>query len=59
MKSYSVKWRRSAIVQYAESALFRLRPPPQNKSKFQTNHVPVFSDTNRKGKVCYIAIKTK
>ena len=47
------------MAQFAEPPLFRPRPPPQNKSEYQTNHIPVFSDTKRKGKVCYITIKSK
>ena len=58
-KSYSVKWRKSVIVQYAEPLLFRSRPPHQNESEFQTNHIPVFSDTKKNGKVCYITIKKR
>ena len=56
-ESYSIKWRKSMIVQYVEPPLFRPHPLPQNKSEFQTNHVPVFSDTKRKVTVCYITIK--
>ena len=45
------------IEQYAEPPLFRPRRPPENKSEFQTNLMPVFSDTKRNGKNCYIIIK--
>ena len=46
-------------MEYDEPSLFRPRPPPQNKSEFQRNHIPVFSDTKRNGKVCYITIKKR
>ena len=45
------------LDQYAERPLFRPRPPPQDKSQFQTDHIPVFSDTKRNCKVCYMTIK--
>ena len=45
------------LNQYAEPPLFRPRPSPQNKSEFQTDHVPVFSDIKRNCKVRYMTIK--
>ena len=56
-KSYSVKWQKSAIAQYAEPSSFRPSSSPQSKSEFQTNHILACSDTKRNGKVCYITIK--
>ena len=58
-KSYSLKWQKSAIAQSAEPLSFRPRSSPQSKSEFQTNHILVFSDTKRNGKVCYITIKKR